>query len=337
MNGAPLPRDHGYPVRALVPGHAGARNAKWLHKIIVSDKESDRPWQQKSYRAFAPDINFEKDLSHWPHGLRLDQAAIIQEMPVQSIVCTPRPNQVLAGKGKDELLLRGAQRAQRWGRTSHAMVRVQVSRGRVAGVASSVWTSRLTAARSGRPCVVRGRVVSEAERGWVQAELHEKPHKEIRNRRWGWQHWSKVVKMTPAMKEQLAAGKPLRLEVISKAMNGDFNVQPERVEPFWNARGVCINHWYRVPVVVDPKLEKDQPADLREFGNTPSGAAPRVWYVMCVVMTRRSRAGGQFLKPWGHHGFDHESAADVRQANKGQHFVSYEDWKKAGGVTNRER
>ncbi len=97
-----------YPVRALVPGHAGARQAKWLHKIIVSDVESNRPWHQKSYRAFAPDITFERDLSHWPHGLRLDQAAIIQEMPVQSLVCVPRPNQVLAGKGKDEVLLKGA-------------------------------------------------------------------------------------------------------------------------------------------------------------------------------------------------------------------------------------
>jgi len=28
MNGAPLPRDHGYPVRALAPGHAGARSCK---------------------------------------------------------------------------------------------------------------------------------------------------------------------------------------------------------------------------------------------------------------------------------------------------------------------
>ena len=29
MNGEELPRDHGYPVRALIPGVAGARSVKW--------------------------------------------------------------------------------------------------------------------------------------------------------------------------------------------------------------------------------------------------------------------------------------------------------------------
>ena len=32
MNGEPIPRDHGYPVRVIVPGVVGARNVKWLGK-----------------------------------------------------------------------------------------------------------------------------------------------------------------------------------------------------------------------------------------------------------------------------------------------------------------
>lgn len=30
MNGQPLSRDHGFPVRVIVPGVVGARNVKWL-------------------------------------------------------------------------------------------------------------------------------------------------------------------------------------------------------------------------------------------------------------------------------------------------------------------
>ena len=37
MNGAPLPLDHGYPLRAIVPGWIGASQIKWLSRIVVSE------------------------------------------------------------------------------------------------------------------------------------------------------------------------------------------------------------------------------------------------------------------------------------------------------------
>ena len=39
MNGAPLPKDHGAPVRALVPGWVGSSSVKWLGRIEVSDMQ----------------------------------------------------------------------------------------------------------------------------------------------------------------------------------------------------------------------------------------------------------------------------------------------------------
>lgn len=54
MNGEPLPRDYGYPLRAVIPGHVAARSVKWLEKVIVSDKESDSHWQQRDYKGFCP-------------------------------------------------------------------------------------------------------------------------------------------------------------------------------------------------------------------------------------------------------------------------------------------
>lgn len=50
MNGKELPRDHGFPIRVVAPGIVGARNVKWLGKIIVSDEESKSHWQQNDYK-----------------------------------------------------------------------------------------------------------------------------------------------------------------------------------------------------------------------------------------------------------------------------------------------
>ena len=46
MNGELLPREHGYPVRVIVPGHLGARSVKWVNRITVSDEEAMSPWQR---------------------------------------------------------------------------------------------------------------------------------------------------------------------------------------------------------------------------------------------------------------------------------------------------
>jgi DMSO/TMAO reductase YedYZ molybdopterin-dependent catalytic subunit len=37
MNGEPLSRGHGFPVRAIVPGWYGMASVKWLHRIVVTD------------------------------------------------------------------------------------------------------------------------------------------------------------------------------------------------------------------------------------------------------------------------------------------------------------
>lgn len=37
MNGEPLTRDHGFPIRVIVPGVVGARNVKWLgSKVFIA-------------------------------------------------------------------------------------------------------------------------------------------------------------------------------------------------------------------------------------------------------------------------------------------------------------
>jgi DMSO/TMAO reductase YedYZ molybdopterin-dependent catalytic subunit len=50
MNGAPLPRRHGYPLRLVVPGWYGMASVKWLTDIEVLDRSFTGYFQTERYR-----------------------------------------------------------------------------------------------------------------------------------------------------------------------------------------------------------------------------------------------------------------------------------------------
>ncbi|MBM7058182.1 sulfite oxidase [Streptomyces durocortorensis] len=54
MNGKPLPPDHGYPVRVVVPSWVGIANIKWVGDIEVSAEPLLTPWNTGLYRLFGP-------------------------------------------------------------------------------------------------------------------------------------------------------------------------------------------------------------------------------------------------------------------------------------------
>jgi DMSO/TMAO reductase YedYZ molybdopterin-dependent catalytic subunit len=49
MNGAPLPREHGFPLRAVVPGYYGMMNPKWITEIEVVGKSYEGFWQRRGW------------------------------------------------------------------------------------------------------------------------------------------------------------------------------------------------------------------------------------------------------------------------------------------------
>ena len=49
MNGVTLPRRHGYPLRAVVPGIYGMKNVKWITGIEVTDHDYKGYWQQRGW------------------------------------------------------------------------------------------------------------------------------------------------------------------------------------------------------------------------------------------------------------------------------------------------
>ncbi len=98
MNGAPLPPDHGRPVRALVPGVTAARSVKWLNAVVLSDVECPSHWQQRDYKTFSPTVDW--GTVDWA------SAPAIQETNVTSSICEPPAGSILAGP-LDEVEVRG--------------------------------------------------------------------------------------------------------------------------------------------------------------------------------------------------------------------------------------
>lgn len=84
MNDQPLPRDHGYPLRVVVPGHVGIRNIKWVESISCSKEEAEGPWQRGlAYKGFNPSTTSTE-------GIDIEKLTSLQEMPVQSAIVSPQ-------------------------------------------------------------------------------------------------------------------------------------------------------------------------------------------------------------------------------------------------------
>ncbi|XP_050025887.1 sulfite oxidase [Dermacentor andersoni] len=114
MNGKELPRDHGFPLRAIVPGIVGARNVKWLSRIQLSPAESESHWQQNDYKGFCPSTDWDT--------VDFKSAPAIQELPITSVVCRPLEGEVLAPKdGKIHV------KGYAWSGGGRKVVRVDVS------------------------------------------------------------------------------------------------------------------------------------------------------------------------------------------------------------------
>ncbi|XP_057800597.1 sulfite oxidase [Salvia miltiorrhiza] len=80
MNGETLNRDHGYPLRVIVPGVIGARSVKWLDSINIVVEECQGFFTQRDYKMFPPSVDW-NNIS-WP--TRRPQ----MDFPVQSAICS---------------------------------------------------------------------------------------------------------------------------------------------------------------------------------------------------------------------------------------------------------
>ena len=87
MNGETLPGDHGFPLRALVPGWVGSTSIKWLSRIVVSVSQQWARNNTTSYVLIGDDYP--------PEGEALGQVVTTQS--IKSALALPWPAELDAG------------------------------------------------------------------------------------------------------------------------------------------------------------------------------------------------------------------------------------------------
>uniref|UniRef100_A0A8C6S5T3 Sulfite oxidase n=1 Tax=Neogobius melanostomus TaxID=47308 RepID=A0A8C6S5T3_9GOBI len=200
MNGEVLPADHGFPIRVVVPGTVGARNVKWLGKIIVSAEESSSHWQQNDYKGFSPSTDWDT--------VDYKSAPAIQELPIQSAITVPADGAIV-DRSEEEVTIKG----YAWSGGGREVVRVDVS---IDG--GNTWKIAQL------KCSDKG----------ADGETTPPP-----GRAWAWKLWELTVPLPEDTKE---------MEIVCKAVDSSYNMQPDTILPIWNLRGVLSNAWHKVNV-----------------------------------------------------------------------------------------
>ena len=83
FNGDPVPPDHGFPVRAIVPGWVGINNIKWVGRIEVRNSVIEVPTTTKTYVLEGPDY---------------PSKVVLRQQTIKSAVALPWPATLPAGR-----------------------------------------------------------------------------------------------------------------------------------------------------------------------------------------------------------------------------------------------
>ena len=177
--------------------------------------------------------------------MRTDQGPVIQTLPVQSVICVPSDRATLSGN-TDFVHVKGVA----YSGAGRGITRVELS-------------------------IDGGSTFTAAELLPMPVQLDGPAPESGMGRNWAWQRFEQVgVLLAPPtpvpcpraatlahptgccawqklplpedVRARLKAGEKVSIEVVSKAIDGDFNSQPQDVKHIWNVLGICVNHWCRV-------------------------------------------------------------------------------------------
>ena len=81
MNGNDIPRDHGYPIRVIMPGAVNSKSVKWLRRIVLSEDKSHGFFKPKDYESFTSEVDWK--------SVDFKNKLPNQEKSIQTAIVTP--------------------------------------------------------------------------------------------------------------------------------------------------------------------------------------------------------------------------------------------------------
>jgi sulfite oxidase len=220
MNGDPLPAAHGFPLRVLVPGHVGVRNVKWVNSIVLSAEEAIGPWQR---------------------GMAYKYLSIIYNSVSISILLIVSMHFLnLRGFGPSLKSLDGVDVESIPSLQEQPVQSVFFSPERL--LAGEVNTLKGYAYSGGGKGIVRVDVSLDGGQTWRAAQLTEGAKQPL-DRAYAWTFFETDVDLSDAK-----AGRTLN--VVCKATDSSYNVQPDTIQGIWNLRGINNNAWHRLELPI---------------------------------------------------------------------------------------
>jgi sulfane dehydrogenase subunit SoxC len=93
LNGEPLPPEHGFPARLVVPGYYGTNSVKWLTRITLADARADSPFTTRWYNDPVLDAA----------GHETGKTNPVWSIAPESIIVAPAPGDLIRASVETEL------------------------------------------------------------------------------------------------------------------------------------------------------------------------------------------------------------------------------------------
>ncbi|KAI7900653.1 uncharacterized protein BX663DRAFT_458378 [Cokeromyces recurvatus] len=228
MNGQPIPYDHGYPVRCVVPGCIGGRSVKWLSTIEATTHVSQNPYQDADNKVFPPTV------------LTPDQATAekwwsipdysVYDLNINSVIAAPyHGSKIPLNDLNATVTLRG----YAYGGSNRKITRCELT---------------LDDGKTWRLAKIHNEMKEAADRYATEhfgLDMSRNTSAYWESRNWTWVFWSLEIPVSDLLGIK---------EICLKCWNDANNSQPK--EPTWSLMGMLHNAWYRVRVhlVKEPEL-----------------------------------------------------------------------------------